>query len=228
MFWSFCSPKGGVGTSVVAASVAAVSAATRPTLVVDFGGDMAQILGVDTLGRQGINDWLAASSDVGAESLDNLHIEVSSNLALLPCGSAPSPNIPVERVVHMVRSLHSGGRDVIADVGTLASPSDPRAIACVSGDRTTCVIRACYLTLRRFSNLPVTIDDIVEIEEPGRALRTIDIEAVARMPVSARIPLDPAIARAVDAGLLNRRLPRNLRRNAQTLIASGHSVGVAA
>ncbi len=228
MFWSFCSPKGGVGTSVVAASVAAESALTRSTLVVDFGGDMAQILGVDAAERQGVGDWLAASADVGPESLENLEIEVSPNLALVPCGGPSSPNVPIERVVQLVRGLHANARCVIADVGTLTNESDPRAIVCVSGDRTTCVIRACYLALRRLSQLPVTFDDIVEIEEPGRALRTIDIEAVAGMPVSARIPLDPAIARAVDAGLLNRRLPRSLRRNARALLTNGQSVEVAA
>jgi hypothetical protein len=39
-----------------------------------------------------------------------------------------------------------------------------------------------------------------------------DVEAVVGSPVRMRIPLDPAIARAVDAGLLARRAPRALLR----------------
>jgi len=72
MFWSFCAPKAGVGTSVVAAAVAIEASKSTPVTVVDLGGDMAQILGVDVEGRQGVNDWLKASSDVGVEKLSCL------------------------------------------------------------------------------------------------------------------------------------------------------------
>lgn len=226
MFWSFCAPKGGMGTSVVAAAVAVESARDTPTVVIDFGGDLARILGVDTLDRQGVGDWLAASGDVGVESLGHLQIEVTSNLALVSRGESMNSRIPVERAMQLVQGLQGGHRRVIADVGVLSDASDPRSIACVAGDRTTCVIRGCYLALTRFGDLPVIVDDVVEIEEPGRTLRTIDIEAVVAMPVSARIPYDPAIARAVDAGLLQRRMPRALRRNAQSLVSASRAVAI--
>jgi hypothetical protein len=51
----------------------------------------------------------------------------------------------------------------------------------------------------------------VLVDEPGRALRARDIEASLRAPVVATVLLDPAIARAVDAGLLVARLPTGFR-----------------
>lgn len=48
--------------------------------------------------------------------------------------------------------------------------------------------------------------------EPGRALDRTDVETVVGAPVQAEVPLDPAVARAVDAGLLASRLPRGLER----------------
>ena len=45
------------------------------------------------------------------------------------------------------------------------------------------------------------------VAEPGRALRVPDIERAIGVPVVATISHDPAVARAVDAGLLAARLP---------------------
>jgi hypothetical protein len=52
----------------------------------------------------------------------------------------------------------------------------------------------------------------VLIREPGRALHAADVERAVGVPVVAELDLDPAVARAVDAGLLAARLPRSLQR----------------
>lgn len=218
MFWSFCAPKSGLGTSVVTAAVALESARRARTVVIDFGGDLAHIFGVDADAKPGVHDWLAASDDVGAESLEHLTLDVAENLALMPMGGTRPSSIAPERAVHLVEAMNSFGEIAIADTGAFTEMTDPRALICASGDRTTCVLRACYLAMRRFSKLPVVVDDVAEIQEPGRALSTLDIEAVVDMPVAARIPLAPSISRAVDAGLLSSRMPRSLRRNVRLLI----------
>ena len=227
MFWSFCAPKGGVGTSVVAAAAALECSRLQPTVLIDFGGDLAHVFGLDVEGLHGVHDWLAASDEVGTESLDHLLLDVAPNLSLMPAGPKSFGPTTPDRAVRFVEAMKAIGDLVIADVGAISEVVDPRSVICVSGDRTTCVVRACYLALRRFSKLPVLIDDIVEIEEPGRALRTLDIEAVAGLAVSARIPFDPSIARAVDAGLLGQRLPRSLRRNVRMLIEDRKHLAVA-
>jgi hypothetical protein len=52
----------------------------------------------------------------------------------------------------------------------------------------------------------------VLVVEPGRSLDAAAVADVLGVPVTARIDLDPAVARAVDAGLLVRRTPRPLAR----------------
>ena len=51
------------------------------------------------------------------------------------------------------------------------------------------------------------------IDEPGRALRPRDVEHSIGAPVVATLALDPAVARAVDAGLLLSRIPRVVARS---------------
>ena len=41
------------------------------------------------------------------------------------------------------------------------------------------------------------VNDVVEIVEGGRALTTVDIEAVLGQPVTARLPFDPQIAEQI-------------------------------
>ena len=48
--------------------------------------------------------------------------------------------------------------------------------------------------------------------EPGRSITGREVERVLGVPVLAEVPYDPAIARAVDAGLLLARLPVTLAR----------------
>jgi len=75
------------------------------------------------------------------------------------------------------------------------------------------VIRPCYLALRRASVAPITPSGVVVVHEPGRALGADDVEDVLGVPVVAEVPYDPAVARAVDSGLLAQRLPRGLERS---------------
>ena len=72
--------------------------------------------------------------------------------------------------------------------------------------------RPCFLALRRMDTVPCRPGGVVLIEEPGRALDRRDVAEVAGAPVVARMGADPAVARAVDAGLLASRLPRSLQR----------------
>jgi hypothetical protein len=54
------------------------------------------------------------------------------------------------------------------------------------------------------------VTGVVLVTEPGRALRGTDVARSLGVPVVAEIPLDPSVARAVDAGMLLSRLPRAL------------------
>lgn len=73
------------------------------------------------------------------------------------------------------------------------------------------VIRSCYLALSRAQReLRAREDGFVFITEPGRALKASDAEAVLGTPCVVELTTDPAVARAIDAGLIVSRVPRSL------------------
>ncbi|MEO0492551.1 MAG: hypothetical protein AAF081_03955 [Actinomycetota bacterium] len=202
MFVICRSPKGGVGTSVVAAALALRRAqAGHPTLLVDLAGDQPDLLGVTPSSPLGVGDWAAGGDDVPVEALAALEIEVAPELSLLRRGTMPA----VDRLDVLAGVLGAGRRTVVVDVGVGDRPAwAPDGVVDVL------VLRACYLAVRRAGRLgPDT--RVVLLEEPGRALRAGDVEAALGVETWRRLLVDPAVARSVDAGLLSVRLPRSLR-----------------
>ena len=80
------------------------------------------------------------------------------------------------------------------------------------------VLRPCYLALRRALAAPVRPSGVVLVTEQGRSLGRRDVEDVLGVPVRAEVALDEVVARAVDAGLLGRRLPRSLERALRPIV----------
>ena len=197
------SPKGGSGTSVVAAALAVQAAAAgRETLLVDLAGDQAAIFGVD--GGEGIGDWFAAADDVGPEALRSLALDVVENLRVLRTGRAgPAQWSPERMAVAMAVSERSHDL-VVVDGGRQTGWGLPARTS------TVVVTRACYLAVRRVAEAPREGARVVLIEEPGRALSRRDVET-ALGGIDVVVPWDPAVGRAVDAGLLATRVPRSLR-----------------
>ncbi len=218
------SVKGGQGTTVVAAAMAlAASGAGIPVTVVDLAGDLPAVLGVDGSGP-GVSDWCAADRAVGVEALDRLAVEVADGLRVLPRGTARWGDADPTRVGSLVedlvaRSASTGQRTPVVDAGDLFTgrpESGPPGFLVdpllEAADRSVLVTRACYLGLRRLSRQDRRPSEVALVVEPGRALDRHDVEAVVGAPVTMRIPVDPAVARSVDAGLLARRPPRSLVR----------------
>lgn len=220
---------------MVAASAALLSARRGPVLLVDLaGGDQARILGVDPSGP-GLARWLLHPNPP-PDSLARLELAIADGVALLPfrgsgehaAGSAATDGGPAdldERLRLLAHLLVADERQVVVDLGLperlvsggaavelesgCGSPSTFPGIAGVA-ERSTLVTRLCYLALARAMERPVP-DDLIVVVEPDRALGVADVKAALRVPV-ATVRWDPAVARAVDAGLLTRRLPRALHR----------------
>lgn len=192
--------KGGSGTTVVAATMAVTS--STPTLLVDLAGDAPVALGRAVPDGPGIGDW--SDSTAPPDRLVSLRVPLAPGLDLLPRGT----RAPVGRWNELGHHLADTGGTVVIDAGTGAPPPALLDVA----TRTLLVTRACYLGVRRAVDARVPLDGIVLVEEPGRALGVDDLEAALAAPVVARVLLDPAVARAVDAGLLLARLPRPFRR----------------
>lgn len=198
LVWSV---KGGSGATVAACSLA-LRRSTLPTLLVDLAGDAAAALGLTEPAGPGVGDWLR-SAGAGADELRRLAVTVNDDVALLHLGQMlPPPDADWNRLAHALAGPHT----VIVDAGTGAPPEALTAAASAS----LLVIRPCYLALRRAARMSIRPTGVVLVSEPGRALGAADVERTVGAPVVATLPWDPAVARAVDAGLLASRLPHSL------------------
>lgn len=211
MFVACWSVKGGAGTTVVAVAMASCLARSSPggALLVDLAGDAPAALGIAEPETAGLSDWLAAGEDVPADALHRLELDLGSGLALLARGTQGDGS--ERRAEALAAALAAEPRPVVADCGLLAA-SPTATVLAGAATQSLLVTRACYLGLRRALSLPIRPSGVVLITEPGRALTRADVEHVIGAPVRAEIALDPAVARAVDAGFLSSRLPRALER----------------
>lgn len=92
-------------------------------------------------------------------------------------------------------------------------------------NRTTLVTQPCYIALRRAMRLSDGFfDDVCFMDQPERALRTGDVEAVLGREVVAKAPWDTAVARAVDAGTLAMRTPSTSRRALHSFILKSDGI----
>ncbi|MCX7621403.1 MAG: hypothetical protein N2037_11235 [Acidimicrobiales bacterium] len=210
------SAKGGVGTTVVAAALALVASkrSERSVLLVDLVGDLPSVLGIPEPEGPGIGDWLSAGEDVPADGLARLEVAAVRGVSLLTRGTRPLAGN--ERAEVLCAVFDAEPRDVIVDCGCLwrsgDGDADVRRSIAARATHSLLVTRPCYVALRHAVAAPLTPSAVVLVEEPGRSLDAWAVEEVIGSPVACRVPYDPAIARAVDAGLLSQRVPRQLER----------------
>ncbi|HEV8626029.1 MAG TPA: hypothetical protein VG034_16370 [Acidimicrobiia bacterium] len=220
MLLALWSPKGGSGTSVVAAALALVSAGLGETRLADLGGDQPAILGLSPLTSVAtLVDWLAAGPSAPTEWLDDMTVPVIPGLSLLPGGPAARAASP-EAGAALAVALRDSGAAVV-DLGSGGDEFDGAGRAVVDvADSALMVLRPCYLALRRAVADPrlASSAGAILVEEPGRALDADDVSAVVGVPVVGRFPVRAEIARAVDAGVLRDRLPAALARAAGNVL----------
>ena len=207
------SPKGGCGTTVVSAALALVLAASEgPALLADLDGDIPAVLGMPDPTGPGLTHWLHAGPDVPDDALARLEVDVRRDLRLLPAGvDGPAAGDDPGRSQALAVALAADRRPVVADCGRASSGA---ALAVAAGaSLSLMVLRPCYLGLRRALAAPLRASGVVLVSEEGRSLTRRDVEEVLGLPVRAEVPFDPAVARAVDAGLLAARVPRALERS---------------
>lgn len=222
MLIALWSPKGGSGTSVLAAACAVVLArAAGAARLADLAGDQPAVLGIGTDPATGLRDWLAMGPGAPIEALDRLAIEVGSGLELIPAGRGPSvlsPMASAEAGAALAVGLRGASVPVVVDAGRAEAPAH-RAVVEIA-DVSVAVIRGCYLALRRLVRSPMieTSNGIALVREQGRALGAREVAAVTDRAVLARVDVREDIARAVDAGVLPHRMPDALTRAAMELL----------
>lgn len=218
------SVKGGSGTSVVAGGLAVAWSAERRVLAVDLAGDLPALIGLESPPGPGVVDWLHAGSGVGTAALHALAVDAGRGLRVLHRGGTAEAalggaaddgrrSVPAGRWTALAEAMAAVGTDVVIDAGLAPLPPELAAHT----DASLLVIRPCFLALRRLSAARDVPAGAVVINEPGRALGRRDIERVLGIRIAAEMRIDPAVARAVDAGLLASRLPSSLAQLARAV-----------
>jgi len=185
----------------------------RSVVAADFAGDLAAALGVAEPAGPGVLDWLDAGPTVPVESIGRISHRTDGGITIVPRGhwgdhSGAASADAGQRLAHALRTARSGG-SVVADCGTVDCEAMRAFVA--AADRSFLVLRPCYLALRRAVRA-ARPTAVVLVNEPERSLHRRDVEDALGVPVAAEIAWEPAIARAVDSGLLSSRLPRGLSR----------------
>ena len=223
MLVALWSPKGGSGTSVLAAACSLVLAreAGGAARLADLDGDQPAIFGLGAEPSLGLLDWLNAGADAPTDALDRLAVEAAPGVALLPRGGSERTLAPVaaaEAGAALAVALRDGPVPTIIDCGRAVEPAT-RAVAEVA-DVSVIVVRGCYLALRRALRAPALACSagVVLVEEKERSLSEKEVADVLDLPVYARVGVRTPIFRAVDAGVLAARLPEQLARPASALV----------
>ena len=141
------SAKGGVGTTVVAASLALslADAATGGVLLADLAGDLPAVLGVPEPEGPGLAGWLGAGPGVPADALARLERRVGPGVGLHARGAG---GLATDRAEVLAGLLAADPRPVVADCGRL-EPDGAAALVAGGATRSLLVTRPCFLALRR-------------------------------------------------------------------------------
>ena len=207
------SSKGGSGTTVIAAALAALLAGEVGTaLLVDLVGDLPAALGLPEP-EGGLAGWSAphrqrpdASGvvDLAAKraraDLAGLEVDVGGGVRLLPRGSGAL----AEEMGPALAGVLAGAGAVVVDAGVIGpwqGGAGPAVELAGSATASLLVIRPDFLALRRAVAGPLRASGVVLVDEPQRVLGRSDVESALGIPVVASVPWDPAVARRVDAGL---------------------------
>jgi len=229
------SPKGGSGTSVVAAGLAVVLSSSRGVSharIADLNGDQPSIFGLNADPEDGVANWLAAGAGAPTDAMDRWAVRARPQLSLLPRGGEPG-RLPGDEAAGAALAVALDDAPTVIDVGV---PVDPAQRGVIEAATTSIVVlRLCYLALRRAvrESLLSATAGVVVVGEDHRSIRATDVSSVLGCPLLGRVRVRPSIARAVDAGLFAGRLPQDLlapmRRTLQRIGAmSGLDEGAAA
>jgi hypothetical protein len=183
-------------------------------MAIDAGGDLLAVLGVPDPSGPGVVDLLLSDVPVTVEALRRLRVEVGA-IGVVPRGADRAGDVTTDRWQELAQVLTRDGQRWLLDAGT--GPGGQTAT--VAGVRLLLVVRNCFLALRRAVQSSLRPDGVVLVTEPHRALDVRDVVAVLTGVAVTEVRIDPAVARAVDAGLLAARLPRGLRIDLTSAVA---------
>jgi hypothetical protein len=123
----------------------------------------------------------------------------------VPAPRADDRDVEITPTLRLSDSPADDDEILVVDGGTsLPVPGDDR-----QGEHYAVLRGPCYLALASLVTTPgPPPDGVILVVEPGRSLSATDVTEVLGVPVVATVEVNPAVARAIDAGLLAVRLHR--------------------
>ena len=174
----------------------------------DLAGDLPTVLGLPDGDGPGVTGWLTAGADVPVDALARLERAAAPRLGLLDRGHGPLEPARADVLAALLGADDATGRGGLRHAAHRCRARRRRRTRRARSWSPD----ACYLALRRAGSVPLRPTGVVLVVEPGRSLDRRDVEHRLGVPVVASVAVDPAVARAVDAGVLAVRLPRALAR----------------
>jgi hypothetical protein len=187
--------RGGQGTTTVATVLALLSAGHRPTaLATAQVDDVCALTGIP---RPGPSSTTAICPNLTLAALRPSHVR---DLAAIGAANDGQED----------RQRRYGELEVsVVDLGRLGDEAEPPPADGAPHVVRWLVVRGpCYLSLRAAVEHCWQPDGVILLAEPGRSLSSADVADVLGAPVVGRVPVEPAAARVIDAGLLLGRLHR--------------------
>ncbi len=214
MLVSFWSPKGGSGTSVVAAAFTAVLARHHHDVrLLDAAGDQPAICGVRVPPEpRGVADWLAAGPLSPAAAIESFALDAGS-FTLVPTGGAELHGALGAAGAALAVVLRDDPRISVVDAGRARAPAVRSLVELAH--LSVIVVRNCLLALHRVHERRDLVDvtsGLVLVDEPHRSVLERDVCTLVARPQLGVVPCVPEIARTVDAGVLLGRAPAQLFR----------------
>ena len=148
---------------------------------------------------------MAAGEAAPPDALGRLARPVGRGCHLLARGTGP---LEPQRGPVLAALLANDGRAVVVDAGSVET-SQFTSVLASAASRSLLVVRPCVVGLARCRQLPAPVTGVIVVRDPGRPLGATDIEGVVGAPVVADLAVDPAVARAADAGLAGHHWPRS-------------------
>lgn len=183
----------------------ALHRAGHRAMVIDLGIDQSAIQGAEPPTGPGFGDWLATPT-ADSSALARLGVDLPS-FHLIGPGRLSG--------VTAIGRLKGIDDHTLLDAGLVTADDGHVAAVVGAAERSYLVVRPCYLALRRAAALNLRKDGVILVSEPGRSLSADDVGEVLGAPVVAIVELDPATARAVDAGRVSHRsfkIPRSIEK----------------
>jgi hypothetical protein len=198
---SVFSPKGGVGTSTIAALFARALSANGSTMLVDgCASDLSVVIGQDEKAQFCFDEWVL-SEEPSTATLERISVDIDRNLRFVEGGSSFALPEETQWVIGQLAAIDQ----VVIDLGT-RDDQLTRDIRQAS-DISVVVLRACYLGLSRAMHKAHDSDVCVVVKEPGRTITSAQIAEALKVPAVIEIDARRDYAKAIDAGVLMYRTP---------------------